>query len=98
MPEDVETGASSEAYLSVIGNHSHVLRHDKIRIPAGEAVIVLNKRTQSAAAHSKTAQMEYWAVLTKHDIACSVRATFTGSARRARHEFLELLNNWRISK
>lgn len=90
--------ASKEGYRTIIGNHSTIISHEKVSTSAGKAKLVLNKRTQSAAAHSKETTYEYWVVVNKSHYAYAIKATIVGKRNNARNEVIQLLNQWKVSK
>ncbi len=92
------TPLSKGGYGSVIGNHSTIVSHEHVSSSAGNALLVLNKRTRPAASHSNAVTYEYWAIVNGSQYTYAVEGTVIGNVNSARNEFSQFLSHWKVPK
>lgn len=90
--------ASKQDYKGVIGNHSTVLSHQKVSTSGGQATLVLNERTQPAAAQSNNKTYEYWVIVNKSSYTYAIEAEIVGNRHKAKKEIMQLLDRWKVPK
>ena len=87
---------TTNKYVTVVGNHSTIISHKTITTSAGQATLVLNKRTQPAASKSSAVTYEYWVIIYGSQYAYAIDATVIGNLNKAKSEVIQLSQQWSV--